>query len=49
LLVLGQVNALTQQIQRESAEVQTLSQEEQSLTNEWQEVQLAEYSSEYSG
>ncbi|MFX4314537.1 exonuclease subunit SbcC, partial [Enterobacter sp. 63] len=38
LLVLGQVNALTQQIQRESAEVQTLSQEEQSLTNEWQEV-----------
>lgn len=38
LLVLGQVNALTQQIQRESAEAQTLSQEEQSLTNEWQEV-----------
>ncbi|WP_049007509.1 exonuclease subunit SbcC [Enterobacter cloacae] len=38
LLVLGQVNALTQQIQRESGEAQTLSQEEQALTKEWQEV-----------
>ena len=38
LLVLGQVNALTQQIQRETEEIQTLSQEEQALTKEWQEV-----------
>ncbi|WP_150182857.1 exonuclease subunit SbcC [Enterobacter asburiae] len=38
LLVLGQVNALTQQIQRESDEAQTLSQEEQALTKEWMEA-----------
>ncbi|WP_341516620.1 exonuclease subunit SbcC [Citrobacter gillenii] len=38
LLVLGQVNALTQQIQRETEEIQTLSQEEQALTKEWQDV-----------
>lgn len=35
---MGQVNALTQQIQRENAESQSLSQEEQALTKEWQEV-----------
>ncbi|MGL3101771.1 exonuclease subunit SbcC [Enterobacter asburiae] len=38
LLVLGQVNALTQQIQRETDEAQTLSQEEQALTKEWMEA-----------
>ena len=38
LLVLGQVNALAQQIQRETAEAQSLSQEEQALTKEWLEV-----------
>lgn len=38
LLVLGQVNALTQQIQRETDEARTLSQEEQALTKEWHEV-----------
>ncbi|PNF12106.1 exonuclease subunit SbcC [Enterobacter cancerogenus] len=38
LLVLGQVNALTQQIQRETEEAQALSQEEQALTKEWLEV-----------
>lgn len=38
LLVLGQVNAMTRQIQRETEETQTLSQEEQSLTKEWREV-----------
>ena len=38
LLVLGQVNALTQQIQRETDETQTLSQEEQTLTKEWLDV-----------
>jgi len=38
LLVLGQVNALTQQIQRETDEAQTLSQEEQALTKEWIEA-----------
>ena len=38
LLVLGQVNALTQQIQRATDEAQALSQEEQALTKEWQEV-----------
>ena len=38
LLVLGQVNALTQQIQRETEEVKALSQEEQALTKEWLEV-----------
>ena len=37
LLVLGQVNALTQQIQRETEEAQTLAQEEQALTKEWQD------------
>jgi exonuclease SbcC len=37
LLVLGQVNALTQQIQRETDDAQTLSQEEQALTKEWVE------------
>ena len=31
LLVLGQVNALTQQIQRETEEAQALSEEEQAL------------------
>ncbi|WP_312826790.1 hypothetical protein, partial [Escherichia coli] len=35
---LGQVNALTQQIQRETEEAQTLSEEEQALTKEWLEV-----------
>ncbi|MEB5764894.1 exonuclease subunit SbcC [Enterobacter asburiae] len=38
LLVLGQVNALTQQIQRETDEAQMLSQEEQALTKEWMEA-----------
>ncbi|WP_228766625.1 hypothetical protein, partial [Enterococcus casseliflavus] len=38
LLVLGQVNALTRQIQRETDDAQTLSQEEQALTKEWQSV-----------
>ncbi|MFK0371688.1 exonuclease subunit SbcC [Enterobacter sichuanensis] len=38
LLVLGQVNALTQQIQRETDDAQTLSQEEQALAKEWQET-----------
>lgn len=38
LLVLGQVNALSQQIQRETDEAQALSQEEQALTKEWLEV-----------
>lgn len=38
LLVLGQVNALTQQIQRESDDAQVLSQEEQALTKEWMEA-----------
>ncbi|WP_368542690.1 exonuclease subunit SbcC [Enterobacter soli] len=38
LLVLGQVNALTQQIQRDADEGQTLSREAQALTEEWQEV-----------
>ncbi len=38
LLVLGQVNALTSQIQRESDEAKTLSQEEQALTSEWMTV-----------
>ena len=36
--MLGQVNALTQQIQRATDEAQALSQEEQALTKEWQEV-----------
>jgi exonuclease SbcC len=35
LFVLGQVNALTSQIQRESDELTSLSQEEQALTTEW--------------
>ena len=35
LLVLGQVNALTSQLQRETEEAQTLDQEEQALTKEW--------------
>ena len=38
LLVLGQVNALAQQIQRETDEAQTLSQEEQALTKAWLEA-----------
>lgn len=38
LLVLGQVNALTQQIQRETTEARSLSEEEQALTKEWQDV-----------
>lgn len=38
LLVLGQVNALSQQIQRETDEAQALSQEEQALTKEWLEM-----------
>ncbi|MBT9425481.1 exonuclease subunit SbcC [Enterobacter oligotrophicus] len=38
LLVLGQVNALTQQIQRETDEARSLSQEEQALTKEWQAI-----------
>lgn len=38
LLVLGQVNALAQQIQRETGDVQTLSEEEQALTKEWLEI-----------
>lgn len=36
--MLGQVNALTQQIQRETDEAQMLSQEEQALTKEWMEA-----------
>ena len=35
LLVLGQVNALNSQLQRETSEAQTLSQEKQALTEEW--------------
>jgi len=38
LLVLGQVNALNAQLQRETDEAQTLAQEAQSLTAEWQQV-----------
>jgi len=38
LLVLGQVNALTTQLQRETAEAQTLAQDAQVLTEEWQKV-----------
>src|SRR5690606_38692508 len=38
LLVLGQVNALTQQIQRETDEARSLSQEEQELTKERQAI-----------
>ncbi|HDS9360085.1 TPA: exonuclease subunit SbcC [Enterobacter chengduensis] len=38
LLVLGQVNALSQQIQRDAAEALALSEEEQALTKEWQEA-----------
>jgi len=38
LLVLGQVNALTSQLQRAADEAQTLAQEEQALTKEWQAV-----------
>jgi len=38
LLVLGQVNALTTQLQRETAEAQTLTQDAQVLTEEWQKV-----------
>lgn len=38
LLIVGQVNALTQQIQRENTESESLSQEEQALTKEWLEV-----------
>lgn len=38
LLVLGQVNALVQQLQRETEDARALSQEEQALTKEWQEV-----------
>ena len=36
--MLGQVNALAQQIQRETDEAQTLSQEEQALTKAWLEA-----------
>ncbi len=38
LLVLGQVNALTTQLQRETDEAQTLTRDAQSLTEEWQQV-----------
>jgi len=38
LLVLGQVNALTSQIQRDTEEAQTLSLEAQTLTQAWHEV-----------
>ncbi len=38
LLVLGQVNALTAQLQRESDEAQTLTRDAQTLTEEWQQV-----------
>lgn len=38
LLVLGQVNALTAQLQRETDEAQTLGREAQSLIEEWQQV-----------
>lgn len=38
LLVLGQVNALTTQLQRETDEAQTLARDAQSLTEEWQQV-----------
>jgi len=42
LLVLAQVNSLTQQIQRETDETQTLAQEEQALTKEWLELCVAQ-------
>ncbi|HIE8868481.1 TPA: exonuclease subunit SbcC [Klebsiella variicola] len=38
LLILGQVNALTQQIQRETEETRRLTEEEQALTKAWQET-----------
>ena len=38
LLVLGQVNALSAQIQRETTETQALVEEQQALTKEWQDV-----------
>jgi exonuclease SbcC len=38
LLVLGQVNALTTQLQRETDEAQTLVRDAQALTEEWQQV-----------
>jgi len=38
LLVLGQVNALNAQLQRETDEAQTLVREAQTLTEEWQQV-----------
>ncbi|WP_449554255.1 exonuclease subunit SbcC [Lelliottia amnigena] len=38
LLVLGQVNALTSQIQRDTEEAQTLAQEAQTLTSAWREL-----------
>lgn len=38
LLVLGQVNALASQIQRDTEEAQTLAQEAQTLTNAWLEA-----------
>ncbi|WP_407435737.1 exonuclease subunit SbcC [Lelliottia sp.] len=38
LLVLGQVNALTSQIQRDTEEAQTLAQEAQTLTHAWREL-----------
>lgn len=38
LLILGQVNALTQQIQRETEETRQLTEEEQALTKAWQET-----------
>lgn len=38
LLVLGQVNALTQQLQRETEAARRLTEEEQALTKAWQET-----------
>lgn len=38
LLILGQVNALTQQLQRETEETRRLTEEEQALTKAWQET-----------
>ncbi|WP_312346045.1 exonuclease subunit SbcC [Leclercia sp.] len=38
LLVLGQVNTLNNQLQRETSEAQMLSQDEQALTKEWNAV-----------
>ncbi|MCP6612726.1 hypothetical protein NL511_31190, partial [Klebsiella pneumoniae] len=38
LLILGQVNALTQQLQRETEAAGRLAEEEQALTKAWQET-----------